>query len=164
MLDNVDGLRERAQNGEIAFGTIDSWMVWNLTGGQVHITDYSNASRTLMYNIYDLDWDEELLEILEVPREVLPEVKPSSYVWRDRSGLLLRRVHPRRGDSRRPAGGPLRAGLLRTRAGQEHLRHGLLVLMNTGTEGVPSNEGLLTTIAWGSVTSRSSTPSKAPSS
>ena len=81
MLDNVDGLRERAQNGEIAVGTIDSWMVWNLTGGQVHITDYSNASRTLMYNIYDLDWDEELLEILEVPREVLPEVKPSSYVF-----------------------------------------------------------------------------------
>ena len=60
MLDNVEGLRERAQNGEIAFGTIDSWMVWNLTGGQVHITDYSNASRTLLYNIYNLEWDKEI--------------------------------------------------------------------------------------------------------
>ena len=67
MLDNVEGLRERAQNGEIAFGTIDSWIVWNLTGGREHITDYSNASRTLMYNIFDLEWDDELLEMLEGP-------------------------------------------------------------------------------------------------
>lgn len=81
MLNNVEGLRERAQNGEIAFGTIDSWMVWKLTGGAAHITDYSNASRTLMYNIYNLEWDEQILEILDVPREILPEVKPSSYVF-----------------------------------------------------------------------------------
>ena len=80
-LDNVAGLRERAGRGEVAFGTVDSWLVYRLTGGRAHITDYSNASRTLMYNIYDLRWDEELLEILGVPEGVLPEVKPSSHVY-----------------------------------------------------------------------------------
>ena len=79
LLDNMDGLKERAQNGEIAFGTMDTWLIWKLTGGRAHVTDYSNASRTLMYNIFDLQWDDELLEMLGgVPREALPEVKPSS--------------------------------------------------------------------------------------
>jgi glycerol kinase len=81
LLDNVEGLRERAQNGEIAFGTIDSWLVYKLTGGREHITDYSNASRTMLYNVFDLKWDDELLEMLTTPREILPEVKPSSHVY-----------------------------------------------------------------------------------
>lgn len=81
MLDNVEGLRERAERGEIAFGTIDSWMVYKLTGGNAHVTDYSNASRTLLYNIYDLQWDQDLLTMFNVPSEILPEVRPSSYVY-----------------------------------------------------------------------------------
>jgi len=150
MLDNVEGLRERAQNGEIAFGTIDSWMVWNLTGGQAHITDYSNASRTLMYNIYDLEWDEELLEILEVPREVLPEVKPSSYVFGETDpGSFFDASIPVAGIA-----GDQQAALFGQACYEPGLAKntygtGSFVLMNTGTEAVPSNEGLLTTIAWG---------------
>src|ERR687884_268867 len=81
LLDNVEGLRERAQNGELALGTMDTWLIYKLTGGREHVTDYSNASRTLMYNIFDLRWDDELLEMLTVPKEILPEVKPSSYVY-----------------------------------------------------------------------------------
>ena len=84
LLDNVDGLKERAQNGEIAFGTMDTWLIWKLTNGKAHVTDYTNASRTLMYNIFDLQWDDDLLETRGgVPREMLPEVKPSSYVYGD---------------------------------------------------------------------------------
>ena len=80
----MDGLKERAQNGEIAFGTMDTWVIWKLTGGRAHVTDYSNASRTLMFNIFDLKWDDELLEMLGgVPRAALPDVKPSSYVYGD---------------------------------------------------------------------------------
>jgi len=81
MLDNVKGLRSRAEKGEIAFGTIDSWLVWNLTGSRVHITDYSNASRTLLFNIHDLKWDQEILELLDIPPSLLPEVKPSSFIY-----------------------------------------------------------------------------------
>src|SRR5918911_3931495 len=77
LLDNTDGLRGRAGRGEVAFGTIDSWLVWKLTGGQAHVTDYSNASRTLLYNINELCWDQELLEILNIPASILPQVKPS---------------------------------------------------------------------------------------
>src|SRR5690625_1799332 len=81
ILDHVEGARERAEAGELLFGTIDSWLIYKLSGGKVHVTDYSNASRTLMYNIYDLAWDEDLLRILDVPKSMLPEVKPSSEVY-----------------------------------------------------------------------------------
>src|SRR5699024_6210222 len=81
ILDNVPGTREKAEKGELLFGTVDTWLIYRLSGGKVHVTDYSNASRTLMYNIYDLDWDEELLEILNVPRSMLPEVRSSSEVY-----------------------------------------------------------------------------------
>ena len=150
LLDNVEGLRDRSRNGEIAFGTIDSWMVWKLTGGNVHITDYSNASRTLMYNIYDLEWDEEILQILEVPQEILPEVKPSSYVFGETDPDALF------GASIPVAGiaGDQQAALFGQACYEEGLAKntygtGSFVLMNTGTEAVPSREGLLTTIAWG---------------
>jgi glycerol kinase len=150
LLDNVEGLRERAQNGEIAFGTIDSWLVYKLTGGRVHITDYSNASRTLMYNIYDLKWDEEILDILDVPREVLPEVKPSSYVFGETDPDAFF------GASIPVAGiaGDQQAALFGQACYEEGLAKntygtGSFVLMNTGIEAVPSKEGLLTTIAWG---------------
>jgi glycerol kinase len=150
LLDNVEGLRERAQNGEIAFGTIDSWLVYKLTGGRVHITDYSNASRTLMYNIYDLKWDEEILDILDVPQEVLPEVKPSSYVFGETDPDAFF------GASIPVAGiaGDQQAALFGQACYEEGLAKntygtGSFVLMNTGIEAVPSKEGLLTTIAWG---------------
>ncbi|BBL78517.1 glycerol kinase 2 [Rubrobacter xylanophilus] len=149
-LDNVAGLRERAGRGEIAFGTIDSWLVYRLTGGRAHITDYSNASRTLMYNIYDLRWDEEILEILGVPAEVLPEVKPSSHVYGETDpGSFFQASVPVAGIA-----GDQQAALFGQAAYERGLAKntygtGSFVLMNTGNEAVPSKEGLLTTIAWG---------------
>ena len=81
ILDNVEGAREKAENGNLLFGTIDSWLIWKMSGGAAHVTDYSNASRTLMFNIHELKWDDELLDILGVPKSMLPEVKPSSHVY-----------------------------------------------------------------------------------
>ncbi len=123
LLDNVEGLRERAGNGEIAFGTMDTWLIWKLTNGRAHVTDYTNASRTLLYNIFDLHWDDELLELLGVPREMLPEVKPSSYVFGE--------VAYERGMTKNTYG------------------TGSFALMNTGTEPIKSERAMLTTIAWG---------------
>ena len=150
MLENVDGLRERAESGEIAFGTIDSWMVWKLTGGNVHITDYTNASRTLLFNIHELQWDDEMCEILEVPKEILPEVKPSSYIFgeTDPDSFLGATIPVAgiAGDQQAALFGEacFEPGLAKNTYGT-----GSFVLMNTGNEAVKSNEGLLTTIAWG---------------
>jgi glycerol kinase len=150
MLDNTPGLRERAKTGEIAFGTIDSWLVWKLTGGRAHITDYSNASRTLMYNIHDLCWDKELLEILGVPERVLPEVKPSAHVYGYTDPAVFF------GESIAIAGiaGDQQAALFGQACYGEGLAKntygtGSFILLNTGTDAVVSSEGLLTTIAWG---------------
>lgn len=81
ILDNVEGVRKKAQNGELLFGTIDTWLIWNLTRGKVHVTDYSNASRTMLYNIKELKWDKKILKELDIPASMLPEVKPSSEVY-----------------------------------------------------------------------------------
>ncbi|MCA1731870.1 MAG: glycerol kinase GlpK, partial [Actinobacteria bacterium] len=150
MLDNVEGLRQRAQKGEVAFGTIDSWMVYKLTGGREHITDYSNASRTLLYNIYDLEWDDEMLEILTVPKEILPEVKPSSFIYgnTDPDTFFGAEV---------PVGGVIgdqQAALFGQAAYEKGLAKntygtGSFALMNTGDEPMRSEGDLLTTIAWG---------------
>ncbi len=150
LLDHLEGLRERAEAGEIAFGTIDSWLVWKLTGGRVHITDYSNASRTLLYNIYDLCWDEELLATLSVPRSILPNVKPSSDVYghTDPAAFFGAKVAVAgiAGDQQAALFGQTcyTKGLAKNTYGT-----GSFLLMNTGTDAVPSHEGLLTTIAWG---------------
>jgi glycerol kinase len=150
LLDNTDGLRERAENGEIAFGTIDSWLVWKLTGGRAHITDYSNASRTLMYNIQDLCWDKELLDILHVPEAILPQVMPSAYVYGYTDPAIFF------GESIAVAGiaGDQQAALFGQACYGEGLAKntygtGSFILLNTGREAVASKEGLLTTIAWG---------------
>ncbi|MDT5060084.1 MAG: glycerol kinase [Acidobacteriota bacterium] len=150
LLDNTDGLRARALKGEIAFGTIDSWLVWKLTGGRSHITDYSNASRTLIYNIKDLAWDKDLLEILDIPEAILPSVKPSSHVY----GYTDPNVFF--GQSIPIAGiaGDQQAALFGQACYQEGLAKntygtGCFLLLNTGREAVTSKEGLLTTIAWG---------------
>jgi glycerol kinase len=151
LLDNVEGLRERARNGEIAFGTIDSWLVYKLTGGRAHVTDYSNASRTLLYNIYELKWDDDLLGLFgEVPREILPEVKPSSYVYGNTNrGTFFGAEVPIAGIA-----GDQQAALFGEVAFEKGLAKntygtGSFVLMNTGTEAIHSKGELLTTIAWG---------------
>src|SRR5215212_4931686 len=150
LLDNVEGLRERVQNGEISFATIDSWLVCKLTGGQEHTTDYTNASRTMFYNIYDLEWDDELLEMLTVPRElILPEVKPSSHVYGNTDpGSFLGAEIPIGGMA-----GDQQAALFGEAAYEKGLAKntygtGSFALMNTGTEPMRSQGDLLTTIAW----------------
>jgi len=155
LLDNVDGLRERASRGEIAFGTIDSWLVWKLTGGRAHVTDYSNASRTLLYNIHDLCWDQELLEILDVPETVLPSVKPSAYVYGHTDETVFF------GESVAIAGiaGDQQAALFgQTCYTVGHAKNtygtGCFLLLNTGGEAVASRAGMLTTIAWGILNER----------
>ncbi len=151
MLDNAPGLRERGKRGEICFGTIDSWLVYNLTGGKTHITDYSNASRTMLYNIRELRWDEEMLELLDIPAEILPEVRPSSEVYGETDPQLF---FGTQGIPVAGIAGDQQAALF----GQACYKRGMakntygtgsFVLMNTGTEAVTSNEKLLTTIAWG---------------
>ena len=150
ILDNVDGAREKAENGDLLFGTIDSWLVWKLSGKAAHITDYTNASRTLMFNIHDLKWDDELLDILDVPKQMLPEVKESSEVYAktidyhffgqevpiagiagDQQAALFGQACFDRGDVKNTYG------------------TGGFMLMNTGEEAVKSESGLLTTIAYG---------------
>lgn len=151
MLDNVSGLRNRAEKGEIAFGTIDSWLVWKLTGGKAHITDYSNASRTLLYNIHELKWDEEILNLLNIPSAILPEVKPSSYIYGETDSDMFFGAGPVpvsgiAGDQQAALFGQAcyGEGLAKNTYGT-----GSFVLMNTGQEAVVSKGKLLTTIAWG---------------
>jgi glycerol kinase len=148
LLDHVDGAREAAEAGRLAFGTVDSWLIWNLTRGRVHATDATNASRTLLFNIHSGDWDDELLEWLGVPRAVLPEVVPSSGPIADTAGDLLGAEIPITG-----AAGDQHAALF----GQACLEPGMakntygtgsFVLQHTGTEAVDSANHLLTTVAW----------------
>ena len=151
ILDNVPGLRSRADRGEICFGTIDSWLVWKLTGGRAHITDYSNASRTLLYNIHDLKWDEEILVLLDIPAVILPEVKPSSHVYGETDPEMFFGTH---GIPVAGIAGDQQAALFGQACYGEGLAKntygtGSFILMNTGTEAVRSKEKLLTTIAWG---------------
>lgn len=150
ILDNVEGAREQAEAGELLFGTIDTWIIWKLSGGQAHVTDYTNASRTLMYNIHELEWDDFLLEKLTVPKSMLPEVKPSSHVYAETStDHFFGRAVPIAGIA-----GDQQAALF----GQACIEEGMVkntygtgcfMLMNTGEKAVQSDNGLLTTIAWG---------------
>ncbi|MDO7906387.1 glycerol kinase GlpK [Paenibacillus sp. JX-17] len=150
ILDHVEGARERAERGELLFGTIDTWLIWKLSGGKVHVTDYSNAARTLMYNIHELSWDRELLGILDVPEAMLPEVRPSSEVYgRTASYHFFGQEVPIAG-----AAGDQQAALF----GQACIHKGMIkntygtgcfMLMNTGETPVVSDHGLITTIAWG---------------
>ncbi len=121
ILDNVEGSRERARNGELLFGTIDSWLIWKFTGGKTHVTDYTNASRTMLFNIHTLEWDAKMLEILDVPREMLPEVKSSSEIYgRTKSGIAIGGIA---GDQQAALFGQM---CVEAGPGQEHLRHRLL--------------------------------------
>ncbi|MCT2344708.1 glycerol kinase GlpK [Niallia taxi] len=150
ILDNVEGARDKAENGQLLFGTIDTWLIWKLSGGKAHVTDYTNASRTLMFNIYDLKWDEELLEILTVPKSMLPEVKPSSEVYAHTIDYhFFGKSIPIAG-----VAGDQQAALFGQACFEEGMAKntygtGCFMLMNTGEKAVRSNHGLLTTIAWG---------------
>jgi glycerol kinase len=150
LLDQDANLRRRAERGEIAFGTVDSWLVWKLTGGRSHITDYSNASRTLLFNINELRWDEELLRILDIPAAILPEVKPSSYVYEhtDRQSFFGQSV-PVAGIAGDQQAALFGQGCFSEGLAKNTYGTGSFVLMNTGPRAVRSNAGLLTTIAWG---------------
>ncbi|WP_392454778.1 glycerol kinase GlpK [Chryseomicrobium aureum] len=150
ILDNVEGAREKADEGKLLFGTIDSWLIWKLSGGKAHITDYSNASRTLMYNIHDLEWDQELLDILGVPNSMLPEVKSSSEIYAKTVDYhFFGHEIPIAG-----AAGDQQASLFGQACysegmGKNTYGTGCFMLMNTGEKAVSSSHGLLTTLAWG---------------
>jgi glycerol kinase len=148
LLDNVPGARELAANGNLAFGTVDSWLIWKLTGGRVHVTDPSNASRTLLFNIERGEWDDDLLKALEVPREVLPHVAPSSAIIGETDSALFGSRIPIAGN----AGDQQAAlfGQVCTSPGMSKNTYGTgcFMLLNTGTELVRSKGNLLTTIAW----------------
>ncbi|SDE29728.1 glycerol kinase [Paenibacillus sp. UNCCL117] len=150
ILDHVDGAREKAERGDLLFGTIDSWLVWKLSGGKTHVTDYSNASRTLLYNIHELKWDEELLDILGIPRAMLPEVRSSSEVYAhtvEHHFFGCRTpIAGMAGDQQAALFGQacFEKGMVKNTYGT-----GCFMLMNTGEQAVASRHGLLTTIAWG---------------
>jgi len=150
ILDEVPGARQKAENGELLFGTIDTWLLWLLTGRAVHMTDYSNASRTLMYNIYDLCWDDELLKALTVPRSMLPTVRSSSEAYGTTTGDLFLgekiAISGIAGDQQAALFGQtcFEPGSAKNTYGT-----GCFMLMNTGDKAVRSNHGLLTTLAWG---------------
>lgn len=150
ILNHVKGTKDKASKGELLFGTMDTWLLWKLTGGKVHATDYSNASRTMMYNIHDLCWDNDLLKMLEVPESVLPQVKSSSEIYGYTETKLFN-------DLKIPIAGiagDQQAALFGQACFSEGMAKntygtGCFMLMNTGTKAVQSNNGLLTTIAWG---------------
>jgi glycerol kinase len=148
ILDNVDGARKKAENGELAFGTIDSWLTWKLTNGAIHVTDVSNASRTMLFNIHSLQWDDELLKLFNIPASVLPEVKPSSKIYGVTGNIIP--------DSKIPIAGiagdqqAALFGQMCTQPGMVKNTYGTgcFMLMNTGEKAITSKNNLLTTIAW----------------
>ncbi len=149
ILENVEGAREKAEKGDLLFGTVDSWLIWKLTKGKRHVTDYTNASRTMLFNIHTLEWDDEILKELGIPKSMLPEVKPSSYVYGNVDPEFLGGEIPIAGiagDQQAALFGQccFESGLVKNTYGT-----GCFILMNTGEKAVDSKNGLLTTIAWG---------------
>ncbi|AST07340.1 glycerol kinase GlpK [Anoxybacillus flavithermus] len=150
ILDHVEGAREKAERGELLFGTIDTWLTWKLSGGKAHVTDYSNASRTLMFNIYEQKWDDELLDILQVPKAMLPDVRPSSEIYAHTAPYhFFGQEVPIAGIA-----GDQQAALFGQACFEQGMAKntygtGCFMLMNTGEKAVQSKHGLLTTIAWG---------------
>ena len=149
ILENVPGVRERAEKGELLFGTVDSWLIFKLTKGKVHVTDYSNASRTMLFNINTLEWDEDILKELNIPREMLPEAKPSSCVYGESDPEFFGgpiKIAGAAGDQQAALFGQtcFTAGEAKNTYGT-----GCFMLMNTGDKPIFSKNGLLTTIAWG---------------
>ena len=149
ILENVPGVRERALRGELAFGTVDSWLIWKLTGGRVHVIDFSNSSRKMLFNIHTLAWDEEILQELEIPRSLLPQPVPSSYVYGETDPALFGgpiRIAGAAGDQQAALFGQtcFEPGEAKNTYGT-----GAFLLMNMGEKPVFSKNGLVTTVAWG---------------
>jgi len=150
ILDNVEGAREKAENGELLFGNIDTWLIWNLTRGKVHVTDYSNASRTLLYNIKELKWDDEILSELGIPKSMLPEVKPSSCVYGHTDPQTFGGAEiPIAGDAGDQQAALFGQACFEPGMAKNTYGTGCFMLMNTGEKPIESKNGLLTTIAWG---------------
>ncbi|MCH8495596.1 MAG: glycerol kinase GlpK [Balneolales bacterium] len=148
ILDNVEGARDRAKKGELCFGTIDSWVVWNLTRGDLHITDVSNASRTMLFNINTMQWDDEILKIMDIPAEMLPEVKQSSEIYGNTKTTIFASKIPIAGiagDQQAALFGQMctKPGMVKNTYGT-----GCFMLMNIGDKPIPSKNNLLTTVAW----------------
>ena len=148
ILDNVEGAREKANKNELCFGTVDTWLVWKLTNGKKHITDVSNASRTMLCNIHKLDWDEELLDLFDIPKNILPEIKESSHIYGETSEGIFDKKIPISGiagDQQSALFGQLctKKGMVKNTYGT-----GCFLLMNTGEEPIYSKNNLLTTVAW----------------
>lgn len=150
LLDNVEGAREKAERGELLFGTVDTWLIWKLSGGKAHVTDYTNASRTMLFNIHSLTWDDELLKILDIPKEILPEVRTSSEIYTHTADFhffgLEVPIAGIAGDQQAALFGQacFEPGMAKNTYGT-----GCFMLMNTGADAVSSKHGLLTTVAWG---------------
>lgn len=149
ILDHVDGSRERARRGELLFGTVDTWLIWNLTGGQAHVTDYTNASRTMLFDIHKLQWDREILERFDIPEEMLPAVRPSSFIYGRTQGCIIGDGIPIAG-----AAGDQQADLFgqccfEPGDAKNTYGTGCFLLINTGKEAVASANGLLTTLTAG---------------
>lgn len=149
ILDNVEGVRERAEAGELVFGTVDTWLIWKLTGGKVHVTDYTNASRTMLFNIHTLEWDDKILKALDIPKSMLPEVKPSSCIYGYTDETVTKAPVAIAG-----AAGDQQAALFgqccfEPGEAKNTYGTGCFLLMNTGSEAVKSKNGLVTTIAVG---------------
>ena len=148
ILDNVEGARERAENGELAFGTMDTWLVWNFTRGEKHVTDATNASRTMLYNIKTGEWDDEILELLDIPQSLLPEVKSSSEIYGETKTTIFASKVPIAGiagDQQSALFGQrcIEKGMVKNTYGT-----GCFMIMNTGSKPITSENNLLTTIAW----------------
>ncbi|MBN2403218.1 MAG: glycerol kinase GlpK [Spirochaetes bacterium] len=149
ILDNVEGARQKAEKGELLFGTIDTWLIWNLTKGKVHVTDYSNASRTLMFNIKKLEWDDRMLKELNVPKSLIPDVKSSSEVYGNTDKTVLGAEIPIAGVAGDQQAALFGQACYETGTAKNTYGTGCFMLMNTGAKAVPSRSGLVTTIAWG---------------
>jgi glycerol kinase len=149
ILDNVEGAREKAEKGELLFGNIDTWLIWNLTGGKVHVTDYSNASRTMLFNIHELDWDDEILKELDVPRAMLPKAMPSSHVYGYTTTEVFGGEVPIAGDAGDQQAALFGHACYSPGMAKNTYGTGCFMLMNTGEKAIASDSGLVTTIAWG---------------
>jgi len=148
LLDRIDGLQQRAERGEVLFGTVDSYLIWQLTGGRLHITDVSNASRTLLFNIHSLDWDDELLKILNIPRAMLPEVRASSEIYGETDPSHFGKAIPIAGIAGDQQAATFGQACFQPGQAKNTYGTGCFVLMNTGDRPVESQNGLLSTIGW----------------
>ena len=149
ILDNVEGARQKAKEGKLLFGTVDTWLIWKLTNGKVHVTDYSNASRTMLFNIHTLEWDDEILDLLDIPKSMLPQVKESSCIYGEVDSSFFGQSIPIAGVAGDQQAALFGQTCFEMGEAKSTYGTGCFLLMNTGEKPVKSDNGLVTTIAWG---------------